>query len=197
MKTLDEIQAEVGRWSRENFGRQESKVEPGLALGPLAPLLGIGEELGEWAEAWEEGRTPEIRDSLGDVVIFLCDYACREGFSVAAELARWPAPDRGDPLRGAIAALGRLHHATLKRHQGIREYADPDRAGLYAEARGMAVARLMGHLHRFCRMYFGLQADLGAIINEVWDDAVRRRNWKADAAQGAATAYAAKEASSA
>ncbi len=76
---LRQIQYEVSYWSRKNF-----------ALGSLAPLLGIVEEVGELCHAtlkYHQGirsldnRTKyeaDRNDAVGDILIFLCDYANRE-----------------------------------------------------------------------------------------------------------------------
>lgn len=96
-KSLREIQAEVGRWSINNFGFQVSK-RTGVELGSLAPLMGMGEELGELfhavlkhhqgiremalMSAYEEARN----DALADILIYMCDFATREDVDLQAVL---------------------------------------------------------------------------------------------------------------
>lgn len=95
--TLHALQMEIGAWSRKNFGNQESKVT-GNPLYSLAPLLGIVEELGELTHAvlkhhqgirgMDDLDTYEAArdDAVADMLIYLCDFACREGFSIGAVL---------------------------------------------------------------------------------------------------------------
>jgi NTP pyrophosphatase (non-canonical NTP hydrolase) len=98
-KSLQEIQVEIGIWSRVNFGDQTSKVT-GQSLGPLAPLLGVVEELGELCHAVLKHHqgirkfsddmvySRERDDAIADVLIYLCDFACREGVDLGAVLER-------------------------------------------------------------------------------------------------------------
>lgn len=92
-KDLKEMQGLVGSWSKQNFGDQVSKAN-GMTLGSLAPLLGVVEEVGELCHAtlkhhqgirgfddpakYEEA----VIDAAADIMVYLCDYAEREGFSL-------------------------------------------------------------------------------------------------------------------
>lgn len=110
-KDLETIQQEVRAWSHREFGGQESKAQPGLVLGPLAPLMGIVEEVGELFDA--EVRE-SFRDAVGDIAIYLCDYAGREGITLSLRrYTNWK--PRIEPQTALIIALGRLYHVTLKR----------------------------------------------------------------------------------
>lgn len=89
MINIDNIQIQVGQWSKHNFGSQPS----------YRPLLGAVEELGELCHAHlkqEQGiRTNEDHqaakeDAIGDIIIYLMDYCEREGISMADSLeAAW------------------------------------------------------------------------------------------------------------
>lgn len=81
-----ELQAEVYEWSFKNFGAQSAH----------RPLLGIGEEVGELMHAHlklEQGiRTNEHHrakqiDALGDIFVYMCDYASRAGISLQHAIA--------------------------------------------------------------------------------------------------------------
>jgi hypothetical protein len=80
------LRQEVGQWSRENFGQQLSKCErynlpfeetdrhryirsAPIALGSLAPFLGVIEECGELAEAVLNNDISLVRDAVGDTLI--------------------------------------------------------------------------------------------------------------------------------
>ena len=92
--SLNEIQNEISRWSEKNFGSQESKAYPNLVLGSLAPLLGVVEEVGELCHAtlkYHQGirgydnleyYRNERDDAVGDIMVYLCDYASREGIDL-------------------------------------------------------------------------------------------------------------------
>lgn len=143
LNMLDTIQEQIAEWSAANFGRQVSKTKvtvsnrgeedttcykdqipqfsgksvhlSDLVLGSLAPLMGIGEEIGEFNEALaalyyysqndhdtpnslnETYFTPqrkkchtEIEDALGDIAVYLCDYSFREtSLSIAECIATY------------------------------------------------------------------------------------------------------------
>lgn len=87
---LPTIQREIGEWSRRNFGDQTSKATHQV-LGSLAPLLGVTEELGELTHVvlkrhqgirgydnYEKYKA-ERDDAVADLMIYLCDFAEREG----------------------------------------------------------------------------------------------------------------------
>lgn len=94
---LEEIQSRVGYWSQLNFGDQTSKAT-GVPLGSLAPLMGVAEELGELFHATlkrhqgirgfdnDETFIAARNDAVADILVYLCDYASREGFSLLEAL---------------------------------------------------------------------------------------------------------------
>jgi NTP pyrophosphatase (non-canonical NTP hydrolase) len=76
------MQDEVGKWAERNFGG-----------GPSThPLLGIVEEVGELSHAHlkeeqgirgtKEEHEEEARDALGDIMIYMLDYAYRRGWDL-------------------------------------------------------------------------------------------------------------------
>lgn len=80
---LNELRDEVGTWARSNFG-------PGTEGGYHA-LLGMVEEMGELShhhlkqlqnirknEDHEEG----IKDAIGDILIYMADYASMRGYDL-------------------------------------------------------------------------------------------------------------------
>ena len=88
-KTLKQIQLEVFKWSRYNFGGQPAH----------RPLLGVVEEIGELSHVFlkeeqgirlasetEQQRFEKEKDSLGDIMIYLCDYAARRGIDLQEAL---------------------------------------------------------------------------------------------------------------
>ena len=84
---LNQIQNEVAEWTNRNFPNN-TYVEP---------LLGVGEEYGELLHAIlktrqgirgteAEHREAEL-DSVGDLLIYLLDYAARRNFDLEGVLA--------------------------------------------------------------------------------------------------------------
>lgn len=165
---LKTIQQNVGLWSLENFGQQQSKVDPDLFLGSLAPLMGIAEEIGELASAQ---YVEEVEDALGDIAIYLCDYAARENFQLQP---LWP--DNIIPATQDVSVLmkplGELFHCTLKRHQGIRGF---DMFPTYVKARDKAVQDL---LKAMVAVASGHGFSLPATIQSTWELVVAERDWK-------------------
>ena len=86
-KSICEFQDEVFKWSLNNFGNQPS----------WKPLLGIGEEIGELNHAYlkreqeirtEESYQSEIEDALGDIFIYMCDFAAREDIDIESVIEK-------------------------------------------------------------------------------------------------------------
>lgn len=94
MKDLQQIQREIGEWSRKQFGNNISHMTGDPRYSQNA-LTGIVEEVGELNhvticahqgrrgyEQTREGREKykaDRDDALADILIFMCDYAEREG----------------------------------------------------------------------------------------------------------------------
>lgn len=182
-RSLKELQAGVGEWSRSNFGSQESKTVPDLVLGSLAPLMGVGEEIGELCETLgPSSRLDEHTDAVGDILIYLCDYAEREGFQLADIF------DPGVEDDDISVPYGQLLHVTLKRHQGIRGYDQYDH---YVAERNKAVGRLLRCLCNEVSDYHSepaLKANyerLVAIGVMIYSKVVLKRDWKAEPEQAA------------
>lgn len=101
--TLTRVQREVAVWADLQFGNNPSHdtryqvAGVGVNLHSLPPLLGMMEELGELCAPVckrHQGRKfmnpieyhDKVRDSLADLMIFMCDFARREGIDLAVEL---------------------------------------------------------------------------------------------------------------
>ena len=81
INSLVSLQKETREWSLKNFGNQD----------PMNCVLGVCEESGELAHAQlkmnqsirgsEEQHIEEMKDAIGDIVIFLADLCNRNGFN--------------------------------------------------------------------------------------------------------------------
>lgn len=94
--SLREVQQEVGKWSVEQFGDNANNISKhdSLPMGSKAALWGIVEEIGELNHVTicrHQGRRgydngvkyrEDRNDAVGDLMIFLCDYCCREGIDL-------------------------------------------------------------------------------------------------------------------
>jgi len=189
MRTLDAIQSEVGEWAQVNFGDNESpffvlKIEafpvdwkPGspmpntlVALESLAPLMGIAEEIGELAAATKK---EDIEDALGDMFIYLCDFACRLDFILPfGRHLKYEIDAGGDSFKGMVEWTGRLFHGTLKRHQGIRGFGADD---VYFDHCVKCTAMLLAYMQAHSK---ALGVDLTIIANTTWNNVVSKRDWK-------------------
>lgn len=178
---MNQLIKEVGEWSKDNFGEQETLVlqvvplkevkkfsdwqdlhprtveSPVACLGSLAPLLGIVEEYGEFVDAVSE---EDRQDAIGDIIICLCDYCSREGIGFPEY-----EPSRDTTLG---VEVGRLVHATLKRMQGIRGYDNREK---YEESRNFALRGIVS-----CLIQIDHQALQYGI--DTWNKIVKKRNWK-------------------
>jgi NTP pyrophosphatase (non-canonical NTP hydrolase) len=82
------VQTQVRQWSYKNFGSDNSQYK-----SYTDPLLGISEEVGELCHAHlkrsqgirtNEDYEAKIKDALGDIFIYMCDYANRNGINLAS-----------------------------------------------------------------------------------------------------------------
>lgn len=189
---LAELQQEISAWSRTNFGSQVSK-QNGVVLGPLAPLLGIAEELCEYADAYSHPMSfesiPEYEietlDALADLMIYLLDYASRSGFAVSItvdelhETMYQKIVDANlvqngfdpvlpeNPVLAIAMKLQRLLHLNLKAHQGIRGLSDPL---VFASRNRDAVIDIYLTIERITGFSFL------PTVTSVWSK-VKQRNW--------------------
>lgn len=153
---LDRIQNEQVDWVQKNFGGRSSHY----------PLLGIIEEMGELAEA---SRPEDFEDAIGDVLLYLSDYATAQGWSMS-ELWDHLMPLNHVGLESGpkfLIALGRLAQAQIKSESGIRGTEQEWRAKAYEAACALLfeLVELIGEECEFLR-----------IVTETWDK-VRRRDW--------------------
>lgn len=97
--TFRQLQIEIGKWAKANFADNTSYIT-GQILGPIAPLLGMGEELGELHHAVlkrhqairgfdDDTKYKDARDdALADLLVYMCDFASREGIDLLAVFNR-------------------------------------------------------------------------------------------------------------
>lgn len=166
---LNEIQHKFKKWSFDNFGEQVSK-QTGQTLGSLLPLLGIGEEVGELDAAIEENNEAEIRDALGDIMIYLMDFCNREQVLIYECIPRDTIMVKPTTFS---RALGRLNHVMLKRHQGIRGYDDDN---FFFEERNKAIFSLY---NKVVAVSYDFGIDPYSNIEAVAEK-VLGRDWKAN-----------------
>lgn len=181
---LREIQLEVGKWSRHNFGNQTSTVTKQVH-GSLHPLLGIGEEIGELFDSvtgTEDQQQAMEHDALGDIAVYLCDFACRESIIIDTLLRKRKAPPNGyplDALTGLVSSMGRLYHTMLKHHQGIRGF---DVNVTFKNHRDAQVVRLWRYLDKMCRVRHNQSAV--DVLSTVWAKVVEKRDWRTNPVLG-------------
>lgn len=128
------LQCRIIAWSTRNFGDNAAKnIDCRIHLQYIAPLLGVVEELAEYAAA---NDTLTFADALADTGIYLLDYAARTGVAVAftSEQYRDAIADsllerfglggntESSTVKSVLVPLGKLIHINLKAVQGIRGY---------------------------------------------------------------------------
>jgi len=88
MKSLEQIQSEHTKWVLDNFGKHDQ----------FEPLLGIVEEVGELAhsilkrrqgirQGSSESHEAKIKDAIGDIAIYLMDFARCQGYELSEAIA--------------------------------------------------------------------------------------------------------------
>lgn len=115
-KSLKHLQAEARAWCAWNFPTS----------GAMEQLVGVGEELGELAEAINNGHADHLRDALGDIAIFSVNFANQMAFDIETVLAEYE--PRGTALPVSFVTLvsltGQFLHAGLKAKQQIRDISE-------------------------------------------------------------------------
>lgn len=160
--TFLDVIRDVGEWSDEQFGTGQPSIER---------LSGASEELGELEEAMWDADTPEVRDAIGDITIFLADYCYRSNISINVPLNKVrPQEEKIAPSTSQVTKyIGLLHHAHLKGVQDIRQ----ERNTTGREAKQEAVKNVLGSLNLLCA-YLG--HNYGEIVVETMDE-VLDREW--------------------
>ena len=204
---------EVGKWSYENFGSQQSKTtfcrlsndSPGytnLLLGPVAPAFGIIEEMGELFDALAKYDRGLVEDSIADAMIYIADYAARSQFDVL-RIIDWddvsakldietihPLPEKTREF--LLRRIGAFCHVNLKRHQGIRGFDDPEVFINHIRPLLCDFIVIMGRCLSIIKEHYAGKADAGnkTTVNEILDITqkvwvtVQKRNWKKDKVHG-------------
>ena len=193
-----QLQKEVGEWSQANFDYNIVRatmfmkdVPPSvIEVNWLCALMGIAEEIGEFFMSTKEGDMGQLiehestltekRDSLGDIVIYCCDYAYRHEIPLLVQYD--PKRIILHPPLGLMGSLGALMHCNLKRLQGIRGFDDEGKFRNHNVRWLHSVMRYASATSQWL-----LQEDLLVIANETWSNIVKKRDWKKSAKDGVTT----------
>lgn len=158
---LEELKQNVGEWSVDNFGDQT----------PLAPAMGFAEEFGELVESESCGTQDEVKDAIGDMAVYLCDYAYRTDLDLSdINLKRTSAVSDGTRYEQIILNYGALCRSALKTYQGIR--LDEDRVGQKAEQQALDVI-----FRQLVGIAFRNQTTIEECIDHAWELEVKHRSW--------------------
>lgn len=174
---LNAIVQEVGQWSRANFNPVGvSGPTAGQNCSPMDRILGMMEEFGElFTPALSDNvRSVQAEDALGDIGVYLCDFASRDGatleYAPEPNGMNFPCPPHETPIY-LIQWVGKLCHCVLKRHQGIRGYDNPEQ---YARERDEALQKIIVGLRWHSKTWE--RKDFLTILKSVWEK-VKQRNW--------------------
>lgn len=203
---LEKTRRAVSEWSEDNFGENlteylttYTRSESSDALVPiphvqvgldwLAPLLGIGEEIGELAAAV---RNEDIVDACGDIGIYCLDFISRSNLAVRQievligsedfiKEVHEPSIDYVPVINVVMRAYGALLHCHLKRFQNIRGMND---TAAFKYKRNHYLALLM------CAMTVYTQQQTGMkwyeVVESTWLAIVAKRDWKKNQQTGTA-----------
>lgn len=155
--SIGDLQREAAEWRERNFPDQLSHQ----------PLIGLGEELGELAEAMgEEPPYAQYLDAIADSAIFLVSYCSHMGFD-AQEL--WDNRHSFEmPPRPLPMLFGSLCCGRLKIEQGIR-----GNRAFHSEESRKAAGAMLAHLERMAELQ---GVDFVGLIRRVWGE-VSARDW--------------------
>ncbi len=199
-KTLGKMQGEHRDWQKRNFPD----------TGVLELTLGVGEELGELAEAGQNGGygCAEGIDAMADMVIYLMGVSNAVGFdlweaakanepdwSVALDylwngrgLNILPEHDAGQQFQNLVSLVGQLQHGVLKASQQIRNHED-HLATIQGAAGGVVMQLMMLYAtvnDSVMQEVMG-RADMrsggltfGESLDAIWSKKVSKRDWIAN-----------------
>jgi len=154
MSKFSQIQKEMIPWQQHNFPGRSSWM----------PLMGLGEELGELARAFNE---EECIDALGDCCIYLADYCNGMGYDLDVIIYDLEPSMRIFDYQKAMSEYGILCHSHLKQSQRIRMHEDHKGNGK------QAIRNLISFFCTFSKI------KLEDIAWETWEK-VRQRDWQKD-----------------
>jgi len=157
--TLRKCQEEMKPWQAHNFPDRPQWL----------PLTGAWEEYGELVEHNYQGDIPEILDALGDITIYLCDFANGQNLDLA-DLANAHSHDSFEqsPMDGIAINLGRASHAFIKTFQNIRMHEG------HAEKLKIALGNVIVLLDMECTNW---NTTLDFVLSHTWAK-VKQRDWQ-------------------
>jgi len=175
------LQAEQAEWALANFGdgRDPSHALMGMMeeLGELADAIkGLPyQELGQKESPPREETVENIKDALGDFVIYAADYCTLKGWDMSSLCSQFTYVRKphnvGVRYMELASACGMLSHHHLKSIQGIRGTAEEhDQGGQESMAEALFSA------WRLCVL---LGFSFKKTVQDVWND-VKKRDWKKD-----------------
>lgn len=190
-RSFNDLAKEIGYWAKANFGNTPIqylnivgvntpfKVE----LDWMAPLLGIGEEIGELSKqvlpdmvSWKDAD--EVKDALADIGIYLADYLCRS--EMVLHFCLDEKPEDKHVVVMLSESYGELLHCELKLAQGIRGMDDPDN---FIPARLKACLKIHNALQKGVSMFTEFDS-IEQLVGKVFDEKVSKRDWKKDKESG-------------
>lgn len=112
---LERLQKEQAEWSRRNFGNNPR----------IFPILGLIEELYEFNDAFHRRDEEDLKDAIGDIVIYMSDACTRYGWNLSL---LYRSRENAANVRHSVSQIqGKLAHHALKLEQGIRKKVDHEK----------------------------------------------------------------------
>jgi len=196
MKTIIDLSVEIGTWAQTNFGNtpvtnllvrnhrdeinNEALAGRVVELNWIAPLWGMGEEIGEFAKQ-TDGRNffndAESIDAIADIGVYFCDYLNRR--DMGYEGIAFSKQPIVEPTVMLSKAYGDLLHVELKRAQRIRGM---DGVEQFKGAHRLACENLYSTLQFLANGFAGKKIE--SLIDEVFQKVVSKRDWKKNSQTG-------------
>lgn len=186
MTTIAILSDQITKWSQSNFGNTPVEYlsigENGVELNWMAPLLGMGEEIGELSkQSMPDGirwyDLHETVDAIADIGIYFCDYLGRRKTPYSFSKIHTPVPKQFCAMMAS--AYGSILHCELKHAQKIRGM---DEVPVFLAAHEQACGKFYESLCMGCERIVGMK--LEDVINDVFTRTVSKRDWKKNKATG-------------
>ena len=159
---IEQIQEFVAAWAMKKYKNNRSKVSR-IALGSVTPFCGIVAKLGQLERSTDRQQQIEV---VGDILLFLCDYAAREDILLSHIPVASGSPTN-KPNRGLVA-VGRMSESLLRYHRKQKTFHE------YRVETTEAIFELLGYLDDYVERVIG-GIDLLSVLKFAVARHIRRR----------------------
>lgn len=175
---LVELQKEIYVWKERNFG--------GTFMDGHQMLMGVAEEIGELSHSFlkyeqkirvNEDHIENMKDAIGDIFIFLCNYLTEKGIVVGCSMNEEFHPSgfycKDDLIRSKILDLYIYLGIITKYHNMVKTIEEHN----VDDVKTLISLYSVHVIHTLMEMCWAKGWDFEKIVLNTWKD-VKDRDWK-------------------